>query len=88
VTAYDVIAIDWSKPNVIATFHDRGAADRYAEAMDSSGLRCIVVSPESEPRFDGPLIHVSEQRRLEEGLPPSPFPDREKNAEFFAERDG
>ena len=39
---YEVIALDWQQPNVIATFTDRGAADRYAEAMDSSALRCYV----------------------------------------------
>lgn len=37
-----VIAIDWSKPNVIATFGNRAAAERYREAMDGVGLRCIV----------------------------------------------
>ena len=39
---YEVIAIDWEEPNVIGTFTDPDAADRFAEAMDSSALRCYV----------------------------------------------
>lgn len=39
---YEVIAIDWAEPNVIATFEDEGAARRYAATMDSAALRCTV----------------------------------------------
>jgi hypothetical protein len=43
VTTYEVIALDWQKPNdVVASFEDRGSADRYAERMDGLALRCYV----------------------------------------------
>ena len=39
---YEVIALDWSEPNVIASFTDREAADDHAERMDGAALRCYV----------------------------------------------
>ena len=49
MSTYEVIAWDWSEPNVIATFEDRDAAEEFADRMDGLALRCYVREAEPEP---------------------------------------
>lgn len=49
MSRFEVIAWDWSEPNVIATFADRDAAEEFAEQMDGLALRCYVREVEPVP---------------------------------------